>query len=908
MNGRGSLKQSARFGLALILLFSMMLNSGLSSAVQAQTGSVDTRVSISSDGTEANGYSDSPVISADGRYVVFQSDATNLVSDDTNGVRDIFVHDTETKTTVRVSVDSSGAEGNGNSSSPSISANGRYIVFNSVANNLVQGDSNGYIYGGSDVFLHDMQTSETKLVSVNSDGIQADDISGGFLSISADGRYVTFLSYATNLVSIGGRHTIPQVYRHDMLTGSNVPISIDTNGYWSNDSSSPRAISADGRYVLFSSYSNNLDPDYPTNSGLEAFVRDVQAGVTTLVAVSSEGIQENHSSGLPAQISADGRYVAFSSDSTNLVPGDTNGTFDAFVHDMQTGATTRVSVNSMGEQGYGHSASLFISADDRYVAFASDASNIVPGDTNGQSDLFVHDMQTGATVRISLGDDCVEENGGSSEAVISADGQHVAFSSSASNLISGDTNGTSDVFMSDNWVENCTTPTPEITLDLPAPTSLAIVNNQYSPNPFDVTATVLNDGTASATNVQLNLTLPIGLTLASGTATQSIGDLAVRQERQVSWSVLASPQATSTILTYTVTATAQNAQPKTLSGQISLPSIASSETVILLHGVNENAAEIPNTTEKLSNDSLNLFRQLADGLIRENVDLEVFQYQEDYSRGGDSQSAMRDNAKLLNDQIKDLRARDPNKKISLIGFSMGAAIIRGYLALYPGAKDDVDVVIFLEGAQQGSWALKVNQGLSIYSVANYFGFGNPTGVIALTGIQNIVLDTLHLNLSRPAATDLTPQSAWYRDINRSVVKINDNELNENPVPPQLSYYNFYGDIGIQFDAKIGKFQLLPSKRISIGDVALLPGEDDPTARTLLGGARFLPNVIPSQRREQWAMPYPFDLDLSQLTAWIKGDILGRDAFNNLITAPSSHLKFKENMDSIRDYFSSVWKY
>ncbi|MGH2537869.1 MAG: TolB family protein, partial [Candidatus Promineifilaceae bacterium] len=166
------------------------------------------------------------------------------------------------------------------------------------------------------------------------------------------------------------------------------------------------------------------------------------------MSIASDGAQGNDGSYYPS-ISADGRYVAFYSDAWNLVGGDTNGTWDVFVHDRDTGQTSRVSVASDGAQGDNHSGAPSISADGRYVAFNSVASNLVGGDTNGAYDIFVHDRDTGQTSRVSIASDGAQGNESSGVPAISADGRYVAFYSEASNLVGGDTNGYLDVFVHD---------------------------------------------------------------------------------------------------------------------------------------------------------------------------------------------------------------------------------------------------------------------------------------------------------------------------------------------------------------------------------------------------------------------------------------------------------------------------
>jgi Tol biopolymer transport system component len=342
-----------------------------------------TRVSVSSAGAEGNNNSGSTSISADGRYVAFDSGASNLVPGDTNGRSDVFVHDRQTAATTRVSVSSAAAQGNDHSYAPSISADGRYVAFYSHATNLVPGDTNAT----HDVFVHDRQTAATTRVSVSSAGAQANGGSDK-PSISADGRYVAFESQASNLVA-GDTNATEDVFVHDRQTGTTTRVSVSSAGAQGDGHSNAPSISADGRYVAFHSGATNLVPT-DTNNWYDVFVHDRQSGTTTRVSVSSAGGQGNGTSRW-ASISADGRYVAFNSSASNLVPGDTNDAYDVFVHDRQMGSTTRVSVSSAGAEGNGESEVPSISADGRYVGFESTAANLVPGDTNGYYDVFVHD-------------------------------------------------------------------------------------------------------------------------------------------------------------------------------------------------------------------------------------------------------------------------------------------------------------------------------------------------------------------------------------------------------------------------------------------------------------------------------------------------------------------------------------
>ena len=433
------------------LVTSLIILSLVISPVLAIAGDT-TRVSVDSSGVQGNSYSsylNLPSISASGRWVAFESGASNLVSGDTNGYWDIFVRDTQANTTTRISVDSSGVQGNEPSLSPSISADGRYVAFVSVASNLVSGDTNGMI----DVFVRDTQTNSTTRVSLDSNGVEGNadsyDNSHNVLSISADGRYIAFVSDASNLVS-GDTNVKYDVFLRDTQTNTTTRVSVDSSGMEGNSFSALPSISADGRYVAFVSGASNLVSG-DTNGKNDVFVRDTQTNTTTRVTFASDGAQGNSHSIYPS-ISADGRYIAFMSDASNLVSGDTNGKSDVFLLDTQTNSTTRVSVDSSGVQGNSPSAFPSISADGRYVAFVSNASNLVNGDTNVKTDVFVRDTQTNSTTRVSLNSSGVQGNSDSEYPTISADGHYVAFMSEASNLVSGDTNGSSDVFVHENDV------------------------------------------------------------------------------------------------------------------------------------------------------------------------------------------------------------------------------------------------------------------------------------------------------------------------------------------------------------------------------------------------------------------------------------------------------------------------
>lgn len=313
-----------------------------------QAGTTE-RVSNSADGSETYGSSSAPAISGNGRYVAFQSASSDLIVGDINHLQDIFVHDRQTNLTDRVSIATNGTESNGISSNPAISADGRYIAFSSGASNLVADDTNE----AADIFVHDRQTDTTVRVSVSSNGFEGDGRSWLSVAISANGRYIAFRSAATNLVD-GDTNHADDIFVHDLLTKVTERVSVASDGTQANYISEEVAISADGRYVAFSSWANNL-VDGDVNIWQDTFVHDRQTGITELISVASDGTQANDEACCDVDISAYGRYVVFLSLAKNLVDGDTGSGRKVFLHDRQTGTTELVSVATNGTEGVGGS-------------------------------------------------------------------------------------------------------------------------------------------------------------------------------------------------------------------------------------------------------------------------------------------------------------------------------------------------------------------------------------------------------------------------------------------------------------------------------------------------------------------------------------------------------------------------
>jgi Tol biopolymer transport system component len=375
-----------------------------------------------------------PQWSANGR-VVFTSASAKLVPGDTNGHRDVFVRDLAAGTTTLVSVGQNGLPANNDSDDASISADGRYVAFGSLASNLVAGDTNGF----SDVFVRDLATGTTTRISLPPAGGQANGLSafGSPAMISANGRYVAFSSTAQNLAP-GKPDFTREVYVADRQTGTLTRASVPQAGGWANGPSDAASVSNAG-VVVFQSAASNLVPG-DQNGAKDVFVRDPAAGTTVLVSHTPAGTSGNGASlaGLPG-ITPDGAHVVLSSGASDLVPDDANGaTGDVFVYDRGRDAISLVSVGVGGAPAKGTSTDPTVSADGRRVAFASFAANLVPGDTNGTTDVFVRDLQAAVTERASQTDTGDGANGISQLPAISADGTEVAFASRASNLVQGD--------------------------------------------------------------------------------------------------------------------------------------------------------------------------------------------------------------------------------------------------------------------------------------------------------------------------------------------------------------------------------------------------------------------------------------------------------------------------------------
>lgn len=402
-----------------------------------------TRVSVSDAEVEANGRCFFTMISADGRYVVWMSRATNLVPNDTNGAIDGFMHDRESRTTIRITEAPGGIQANGPSFDPHVNHDGRIVAFLSDADNLVPGDTNGK----RDVFVRDLVAGTIQRVSVDSAGVQSDDHSYR-VALSGDGNLVLFDSYASNLVpGDGNGHS--DVFAHDLTTGITTCVSVDDLGQIGSGGilgSTDPAVSEDGRYVGFASDDVTLVAN-DGNGLADCFLHDRTLGRTIRISVDSLGNEAVGGRSVNTTVSHDGRYTAYQSQAINLVPGDTNGVTDVFLYDLLTGQTTCVSPGLAGAPANGGSYDAAITDDGFFVAYHSSASNMVAGDVNGQTDVFIHDWRTGVTECVSNGLAGAPGDSGSRSPQVNYDGRIVTFDSRATNLVTGDTNNQKDIFV-----------------------------------------------------------------------------------------------------------------------------------------------------------------------------------------------------------------------------------------------------------------------------------------------------------------------------------------------------------------------------------------------------------------------------------------------------------------------------
>jgi Tol biopolymer transport system component len=396
-------------------------------------------------GVEADAGGEGPTaVSADGRYVVFGSTSTNLVAQDIGGNPELFLRDRLNETTSLVSLATDDTPADAGGTACSVTPDGQYVVFESVSDNLVPGTTPGV----SGVFVRDLVAGTTTLASVAGDGTPLPaDSECSPQAISDDGRFVVFASWDLDAKAW-------MVYLRDLQGDTTTLLNVAPDAstiLGSTFYAFPLpAISADGSHVAFASDASGLTIDTDDNGVADIFERDLLAGATSMASLTSTGQLGTGPSGYPA-ISGDGRYIAFASAASDLVPTDTNHVQDLFVRDTQALTTERVNVSTAKVQSnWFTDGPVGISEDGRFVAFSSRASLTVTGSVRGSENVFLHDLATGVTTLMSVasnGDFSCDDNVCGNLPAISADGAYVAFMSSVTNLVPEDTNAFPDVFL-----------------------------------------------------------------------------------------------------------------------------------------------------------------------------------------------------------------------------------------------------------------------------------------------------------------------------------------------------------------------------------------------------------------------------------------------------------------------------
>jgi Tol biopolymer transport system component len=466
-------------------------------------------VSSSTNGLPGNGASRSAVMTPDGRYVAFVSEAFNLVANDTNKIADVFVRDMQTLTTTLISVGAISTNSVASmpascSDSPEITPDGRFVAFSSTATNLVPG-----LRSAGDIYVHDRMAGTNLWVSsgmrVNLAAVtgQTNGICST-LALSADGKFVAYqgsvsplgsgvnsgiilrynldtgitdlihtnapisttacnldltpdggvAAFVANSNDASGTTTCVQLW--DAASGATTLVSGDLSGMVTSNSISSRPVmDPSGRYVVFLSNATNLVAN-PTPGTWHLYLRDLLAATTTLVDADTNGAGAYPTAVTVPCLSDDARYVAFESGDGGLVADDNNHNLDVFVRDLIAGTNELISAHdptlgTISPNGPSLMSLFSASADGRYIAYASEADNLVTGDTNGVRDVFVRDLAGNTNWLVSSDPDGVPGNGISTEPAISGNGRYVAFTSGATNLVVGDTNNATDIFVRDLW-------------------------------------------------------------------------------------------------------------------------------------------------------------------------------------------------------------------------------------------------------------------------------------------------------------------------------------------------------------------------------------------------------------------------------------------------------------------------
>lgn len=406
-------------------------------------------VSVGTGGVPSNGASYFVSLSADTKVATFESFNTNWAPDQTQiNFTDIFVHDETSNTTRKVSVGYNGQPTDERSVDPYITSDGRYITFMSPATNLVPNDTNRipYVDNGMDVFLFDRVTGVLQRVSLDSLGHQIEGNTGGH--ITADGNLIIMSTTGRNVLEHDPNDTgFSFVYLRNWRTGAVERITRGLNDAQPNAGMGSFSTSFDGRYTAYTSQATNLAPG-DTNGVADVFLYDRVTGTTTLVSKSHNGGAANGESH-PAKISEDGRFVVYRSFATNIVNPPTDGESHMFLYDRVTGKNELITVNSDGEMANGFSKEPSVCNGGRYVSFTSDATNLTSIPHNGERQIYIRDRVKGETHLVTYSINGGMGNGRAHRSVLLPDCSAIGLATDATDFISGDTNGVRDLFVAE---------------------------------------------------------------------------------------------------------------------------------------------------------------------------------------------------------------------------------------------------------------------------------------------------------------------------------------------------------------------------------------------------------------------------------------------------------------------------
>jgi len=389
-------------------------------------------------GAAANGVSRNLSLADGGRFVVFESSASNLVPGDTNGQADVFVRNTATGVVTRASVANGGGQSSLVSGDAKITRDGRQVLFTQGSGGGASPSGGAKLIANGQICFNNLATNAVDCVSKNPNGTPGNGSSNSG-AISGDGNKVVYESTATNLGPVDGNGTTSDIYQFDKTTNQTTILSLTNTNAAATAGSFAPAISCNGRATAFESLGNLVNTS-PTTPGVKNIFAIPPTGGKRLVTVGVGNTAANGESSRP-RITDDGNFVFFESSATNLVAGDTNGVKDVFVANLAANTIKRMSTSATGTQGNGESRNAVIPCDGAWLTFESDASNLIAGDTNGRSDVFIVNMGSSTVALASQASAGGATNGASTNAELSPDGTAIGFDSDAANLgASGGTN------------------------------------------------------------------------------------------------------------------------------------------------------------------------------------------------------------------------------------------------------------------------------------------------------------------------------------------------------------------------------------------------------------------------------------------------------------------------------------